>query len=99
MASDKDRMLSSANSYADIVSSAKNLCSDASAALIRVVPEVEESWQGGSGTAMCDALTNLRLEINTVWAQLNQLEGQMRSHAWSIYNDWPEEIDAAEVLD
>ena len=99
MASDKDRMLSSANSYADIVSSAKNLCSDAALSLMKVVPNVEENWQGNSGAAMCQALINLRLEINAVYAQLEQLEEDMRSHANTIYHNWPEEIDSTGTMD
>lgn len=99
MASDKDNMLSSANYYVGIVASAKNLCSDAALALRKAVPKVEENWKGSSGTAMCDALTQLRMEVNMVHAQLNQLEEQMRAHARSIYSNWPEEIESGEMQD
>lgn len=91
MASDKDNMLSRANYYAGIVSSARSACDEAVQALDSPKSTVSDSWKGASGSAMLQALTDIQTEIKQISAQLVSLESQMRSHARSIYNNWPED--------
>lgn len=91
MASDKEQMMSSANYYAGLVSSAKSACSEAKSHLLVAQSKVQGNWTGESGDAMSQALSDLSSEINTIYADLAALESQMRAHTNSIYNNWPEE--------
>ena len=91
MASDKEQMMSSANYYAGLVSSAKNACSEAKSCLNSAKSTIQGSWKGESGDAMAQALLNLSSEINAIYQGLATLEKQMRTHANSIYNNWPED--------
>lgn len=93
MASDKGNMLSKANYYAGIVSSASEACAAAVRALIASADDVSENWKGASGGAMVQALSDVQTEISQIRSQLASLESQMRAHAWSIYNSWPEETE------
>jgi len=91
MAADKNQMLSSANYYAGLVSSAKNACSEAEALLNSAQATVQGGWKGESGDAMVQALLSVKSEISTIYSSLASLESQMRTHAQGIYNNWPEE--------
>ena len=89
MASEKDTMLSSANYYIGKVTTAKNACEAAAKNMISPQYDVSHNWSGASGNAMSQALDDLRYEINKAYARLVTLESQMRSHANSIYYNWP----------
>lgn len=93
MASDKDIMLNSANNYATKISAAKQACQNAVRALSSPVTDVASNWKGDSGTAMADALRDLQKELDRVYSRLSTLESRMRSHARSIYNNWPEDTE------
>ncbi len=91
MAADKDQMLKSANYYAGLVAAAKNACSEAKSSLGTAQNTVANSWTGESGDAMSQVLLDLATEIGTIQSELAALESEMRAHAQSIYNNWPEE--------
>lgn len=91
MASDKDRMLSNANYFANIVASAKNACGNAAGALVLPESEIASNWKGDSGDAMVQALSDAHGEINRIYAQLASLESKMRAHTQRIYDNWPKE--------
>lgn len=93
MASDKEKMLQSANSYASYVSDAKKACKNAANSLKSPISIVSESWKGASGAAMKEALEDMKDDLNRLYNRLSALESQMRSRAKSIYNNWPEEED------
>lgn len=91
MASDKEKMLTSANYYAGLVASAKKACSEAKVSLNNGHSVVQSNWKGESGDAMAQALNDLLSELNSICKDLAELESQMRSHTKSIYDNWPEE--------
>ena len=91
MASDKNSMLSCANSYIGKVTAAKNACESAIRYITPVVNEVSDCWNGASGDTMVQALNQLAAEINKVYSRLDVLESGMRSQATYIYNTWPKE--------
>lgn len=93
MISDKESMMSKANYYIGVASSAQDDCANAASALTTAQSEILQNWQGASGSAMAQALADLRAEINGISARLDTLHGQMSSHANSIFNSWPEEIE------
>jgi len=95
MSSGKDSMLGNANYYAGVVAAAKRGCEEAAQALTSPQSMVSENWQGASGTAMVSALERIKAEIEALGIQLSSLESQMRAHARSIYNNWPEETEEA----
>lgn len=93
MASDKEKMLRSANSYAGYVSDAKKACKSARDALSSPISTISEEWNGASGEAMKSALEDMKSELNLLYNRLATLESQMRTRANTIYNSWPEEED------
>ena len=91
MASEKERMLSAAYSYAGAVAAAKTACDEACANLNAAREEINSNWNGEAANAMYSALTNWQAEVTKLSGKLSSIQAQMTSHAKSIYNSWPEE--------
>lgn len=91
MAADKDKMLSSANYYAGLVTVAKNDCLDVFVQLITPINEIEREWKGMAGTQLAQDLEKTREKIRALYDRLVALESQMKSQAGNIYDTWPEE--------
>ena len=91
MASDKEKMLSNANSYASYVSAAKKACRDAANSMNSPISTVSDYWKGASGAEMKAALEDVRRDLNRLGDRLSSVESKMRSRANTIYNNWPEE--------
>ena len=92
MASEKEKMYSTANNYINKVTVAKNACAAAANNMISPQDVVSRNWSGASGDAMALALEELRFEVNKAYGRLVTLESQMRRQANSIYDNWPKEM-------
>lgn len=94
MASDKEQMMSSANYYVGLVTSAKNDCADVFVQLITPINEIDRYWKGTAGAQMVQDLEDARRKIKGLHDRLIFLESQMKAQAANIYNTWPESEDA-----
>ena len=90
MASDKEQMMSSANYYAGLVSSAKNDCAYVFVQLITPINEIDRYWKGAAGTQIVQNLEDARQKVKGLHDRLVYLESQMKAQAANIYNTWPE---------
>lgn len=94
MASEKERMLSIAYSYANVVATAKAACDEANVNLNAARGEIDSNWAGEAASAMCSALMNWQAALIKLSGQLSSIQNQMTSEASSIYNSWPEDEES-----
>lgn len=93
MATDKEKMMSSANYYAGLVASAKNDCADTFIRLSTPINEIERYWKGESGAQMVQELWDVKNNIKKIYDRLADLETQMKSQAASILEAWPDDTE------
>lgn len=91
---EREQMMASANVCTVSVNNTQAYCEDAIRQLASAKELVANTWQSDSGNAMVQALEALSGTLRSVSSQLASASSQMKSHAWGIYNSWPEDDES-----
>lgn len=85
-----ENMHDKAIKHCNRVASAKAECETAKTKIQAVLQSVSENWQGQSGTAYYNVLSEWLGSLQAIITRLDSLEAQMRQEAEMVLTYWPQ---------